>query len=350
MSSEDSSPRRNQMKAAARRSSIIAVLAVFVCFCSTFALAQDTRAASADLASELEASGRKTVAVVDFTDLQGCVTELGRYMAEDISVSLAKNAKGFQVIDRTNLNVLLEEHKLASTGIIDPATARKLGQIAGVDALVTGTIAPLSDSVHVSAKLLDTKSAMVLGGTTVDMPRTKNVEELLAKGVTNCGSTPLAMGSPGGGQRQSEISPTQIQTLEYHQYRFDLQSCERSGNSIECNLAITNRSSDQDLTIYANCNDAPMRSRLIDAQGREVVAKLVLIGSHQNANWSCLAKSTLVSGTRTQTMLSFENIPADTKSIAMLEITCHEGPNEGFAFNEKFRVQFRNIPVSQKRY
>ena len=151
---------------------------------------------SSGLAEIANRSGRKTVAVVDFTDLQGCVTELGRYMAEDVSVALVNDAKGFEVIDRTNLKILMQEHKLASSGIIDPATARKLGQVAGVDALVTGTIAPLSDSVHVSAKILDTQTAKMLGGITADIPRTKTVDELLAKGVANCVSTAASPGSP----------------------------------------------------------------------------------------------------------------------------------------------------------
>ena len=144
-------------------------------------------ALTSSLSEIVRDSGKKTVAVVDFTDLQGCVTELGRYMAEDVSVALVNNAKGIEVIDRTNLRVLMQEHKLASTGIIDPATARKLGQVAGVDALVTGTITPIGDSVHVSAKVLDTVSAKMLGGTTVDLPKTAPVQELIAKGVMNCG-------------------------------------------------------------------------------------------------------------------------------------------------------------------
>jgi TolB-like protein len=211
-------------------------------------------------------SGKKTVAVVDFTDLQGCVTELGRYMAEDVSVALVNNAKGFEVIDRTNLKVLMQEHKLAATGIIDPATARKLGQVAGVDALVTGTIAPLSDSVHVSAKVLDTETAKMLGGVTADIPRTRTVEDLLAKGVANCGPAPAetfgssqisgGADSPqrpkvgGGGQtggpqvRTSEVAGSGMATLpmSIHSGEFlvTLEGCVRDGNHISCSGSIVN--------------------------------------------------------------------------------------------------------------
>ncbi len=41
----------------------------------------------------------KTVAVVDFTDLRGNVTELGRFLAEELSVSLVSSSARVRVID-----------------------------------------------------------------------------------------------------------------------------------------------------------------------------------------------------------------------------------------------------------
>jgi curli biogenesis system outer membrane secretion channel CsgG len=67
---------------------------------------------------------------------------VGTFLAEEFSVALATGSGGFEVIDRTNLKTLLQEHKLAATGIIDPQTARKVGEIAGVQALVAGTVTP----------------------------------------------------------------------------------------------------------------------------------------------------------------------------------------------------------------
>jgi TolB-like protein len=188
-------------------------------------------------------SGRKTVAVVDFTDLQGCVTELGRYMAEDVSVALASNAKGFEVVDRTNLKILMQEHKLASSGIIDPATARQLGKVAGVDALITGTIAPLSDSVHISAKVLDTETARILGGITADIPRTRAVEELLAKGVTNCGQG----ANPGSGQQAVSTVPAPSATTTAQigaGFQISITGCRREGDWVRCSGSVLNRTAD----------------------------------------------------------------------------------------------------------
>jgi len=55
-------------------------------------------------------------------DLQGNVTELGRFLAEELSGALVNDSRGFRVIDRAHLKAILQEHKLAATGLIDPQT------------------------------------------------------------------------------------------------------------------------------------------------------------------------------------------------------------------------------------
>lgn len=113
---------------------------------------------SQSMSQNIVTAGKKRVAVADFTDLQGNVTQLGRFLVK----------------------VILKEHKLSEKGLIDPATARKLGLIAGVDALLTGTITPFGDSVRLSVKMLDSASAEVIDANRGNIPKTKAIEELLA--------------------------------------------------------------------------------------------------------------------------------------------------------------------------
>lgn len=149
----------------------------------TLAYEKEITSLSASMAENIAKAGKKSVAVVDFTDLQGNVTELGRFLAEEFSVALAGAGKGFEVVDRTHLKSIIAEHKLSSTGIIDPQTARKLGEIAGVEVLITGTITPFGDSVRISVKILDTATAKIIGASSGDIAKTKAIEELLARGI-----------------------------------------------------------------------------------------------------------------------------------------------------------------------
>ena len=155
----------------------------------TLAYEQEINSLSNALAEKIAAASKKTIAVVDFTDLQGNVTELGRFLAEEFSVALAGTSKGFEVVDRTHLKSILAEHKLSATGLIDAQTARKLGQIAGVEVIITGTITPFGDSIRISVKVLDTTTAKIVSACTANIAKTKAIEELLTRGIESAQST-----------------------------------------------------------------------------------------------------------------------------------------------------------------
>ena len=144
---------------------------------------QEINELSKAMAEKIAASGEKTVAVVDFADLQGNVTELGRFLAEEISATLVNVGKGFEVVDRLYLKAILKEHKLSASGIIDPTTARDLGKIAGVGVIVTGTVTPFGERVKISAKALSTQSAKVICSSRGSIPKTQAIEDLLAREV-----------------------------------------------------------------------------------------------------------------------------------------------------------------------
>ena len=138
------------------------------------------------------------VAVVDFLDLQGSMTELGRFLAEEMSLNLTQiNQHGkidfqgkvlipgkdrntfFDIIDRTHLATLLKEHQLSMTGVVESSIRRKIGEISGVDALVTGTVTRFVDKVSVTIKVLDTQTAKVICSAKTDLPLTSSIKSIL---------------------------------------------------------------------------------------------------------------------------------------------------------------------------
>ncbi len=222
---------------------------------------QDVIAISPRLAEAITKSGKKTVAVVDFTDLQGRVTEFGRFLAEEFSVALATTPSSFKVIDRTNLKTILQEHKLASTGIIDPQTARKLGEITGVQALVTGTITPFGDSLRISVKVLDSETAEIISGIAADMPRNKAIDELLARGVAT-GDQPATVPTEKIETEKAQQT-TDSATAEMGDFLFLVQGCRLTGNKVDCWGTVTNRGSQ---SAELRMTD---RSYLIDNLGKQ---------------------------------------------------------------------------------
>jgi len=144
---------------------------------------------SANLASQIRSNGMKKVTVLDLTDLQGGGSELGKYIAEELTVELVMKKRDFSVLDRANLRKILTEHKLTATGLIDPENAKKLGMFAGVDALVLGTIVPRgSDSINLTVKIITTETAEIIGAARAGFKSDGEVQKLL--------SQPAAVGAP----------------------------------------------------------------------------------------------------------------------------------------------------------
>ena len=133
------------------------------------------------LATQVNDHGKKKVAVLDFTDLQGGSSELGKYIAEQLTVNLVMGKRDFSVLDRANLKSVLAEHKLTATGLVDPENAKKLGQFAGVDALILGTIIPKGTNTTLNAKIITTDTAEIVGAARAEFVTDNNVRQLASK-------------------------------------------------------------------------------------------------------------------------------------------------------------------------
>ncbi len=161
---------------------------------------------AARLAVKIATLPDATVAVVDFTDLQGRVTELGRYYAEELSIALVNAPGGFKVIDRGHLKALLAEHKFQTSGVVDEKTAAELGRIAGVNILITGTVTDIEGSPRLAVKALNTKSAAIQAAVSVSLLKSDTTSALLRRDISQSetGSGSL---SGSGAQRQPSGAP-----------------------------------------------------------------------------------------------------------------------------------------------
>ena len=269
------------------------------------------------LAHALGSGPRRTVAVVDFTDLQNNVTPLGRFIAEELESALVNSGAGLDLVDRTRLQLLLQENKLASTGIIDPATARRLGKIAGVQVLITGTLTPLENTVRISVKAIDTEDARVVAATSNNILRTQDIEKLIG--------TEMPVTAPAETRLTAPPLPPGPEVFESNDVRITLNGCERSTSSIRCQLTILSVDEDREIGLpVGRCHDA--KPRLIDNLGREIMASETVLGSKRTG---CgYLEATLVANTPTRTEVHFDNVPRDLTEIRLLELdaTLRVGP------------------------
>lgn len=156
-----------------------------------------------DLAVKIQANGCKKVAVLDFTDLQGNSSELGRYVAEQLTVDLVMDKDNFAVMDRANLKSILDEHKLTATGLVDPENAKQLGKFAGVDALIVGNIASIGSNISIAVKVITTETAEVVTAAKTKFASDDTLQQLLSQTVANdASSSPKAETPPGSPSQQ----------------------------------------------------------------------------------------------------------------------------------------------------
>jgi hypothetical protein len=165
------------------------IIAVFTLLASSVLAAPDQSLDKelATLAEQLASASTnaniKKIATLDFTDLQGNPSELGRFIAEQVAVNMVMAKRSFAVVDRANLKRILDEHKLSMSGLVNPENTKKLGQFSGVDAIILGRLTPMADSVAVSATITLTETAEVVGGAKIRISKSQDVQQLLEHSV-----------------------------------------------------------------------------------------------------------------------------------------------------------------------
>jgi curli biogenesis system outer membrane secretion channel CsgG len=82
---------------------------------------------------------KKRVAVINFEDRSGYGHNIGRGVADMLVTSLVESEK-FIVIERAELDEILKEQGLGQTGLVTPQSAAKVGQLLGLQRIITGSI------------------------------------------------------------------------------------------------------------------------------------------------------------------------------------------------------------------
>ncbi len=231
--------------------------------CFHVALAQDIDTELSKLtealAGKIKDQNKKKVAVLDFTDLEGRSNgELGRYIAEQLTVDLVMEKRDFSVLDRANLNKILAEHKLTATGLVDPDNAKKLGMFAGVDALILGTIIPKGNNINLTVKIITTDTAEIVGAARAQFTSDVTVQQLTSKPLVKTG------GETGV---SDEAKPAIVKTLD--DLRVDLESL-RIVNKHEYLLTMTLTNLNARKSIWAAVrmhNSTMLTGNLTDADG-----------------------------------------------------------------------------------
>ena len=108
--------------------------------------------------------------------------EFGKYFTDQITVLLSqKKDLSFKIFERKQLEVILEEHAFSSSSIVSQKDAIKMGELAPVDILFTGSYTKLKNYIAIHISLLDVLSGEILLALKTDLQLTPDLNELFTQ-------------------------------------------------------------------------------------------------------------------------------------------------------------------------
>ena len=133
----------------------------------------------------------QNLAVVPFTATASSAQQskaFGEYLTETIIGSISGHPEKLKLFERTRMDAILKEHEFILTDLMKPAAALKIGQLAPIDALLSGTYTKLKSYIEVSARIIDVSSGEITMSYVGRIKMNKNLSALFLP-ATNTNST-----------------------------------------------------------------------------------------------------------------------------------------------------------------
>lgn len=230
---------------------------------------------AADIVTKSKAKDRNKIAVLPFPNTDGSCSVLSNFLVDKLINSLFQVPdSGQTIVERSQLEALLDELEMGDKGLLDASTTQKLGSIHGVQALVLGSITPSTNQIEVTARLVATDTGAVFASASTTFPRTSDISEWLRQPVTsgpNCGTKGKRSAASAGGTAGTLAKPAnafstgEVQAFKSDGIRLEFQSVRSEGQTATIVMAVVNTTVDQ--IPFALKDPAPL---LKDADGNQL--------------------------------------------------------------------------------
>jgi len=105
-------------------------------------------------------------------------SSLSRHMTMALKSGLVK--KGITVLDRESIKFLIEEHKLAYSGILDESTVVALGKSLGAKYIIRGFVDQSYHYISANMNIVDLRSGVIKGDSYLTWEVTRKMRKLIA--------------------------------------------------------------------------------------------------------------------------------------------------------------------------
>jgi hypothetical protein len=107
-----------------------------------------------------QVGSRMSVSVLPFFQA-GAAKDIGEVAYDNLATALVEQER-FNFVDRSKIDAVLREMKLAANGLTDQSATVKVGKLTAAEAIVMGVVKEGPTSIEVYARLVDTETSAIL--------------------------------------------------------------------------------------------------------------------------------------------------------------------------------------------
>ena len=104
---------------------------------------------------------KKTIAIMDFSVIGMESNNINKFALEDMTTKIVQSGQ-YIVVERSKLDTILKEQKLADSGLLDESSASKVGKLLSADIILTGTFAKRGNKFKANLRLVDVATGIIL--------------------------------------------------------------------------------------------------------------------------------------------------------------------------------------------
>ncbi len=280
------------------------------------------------LIKSLSEEKKSKIAIMEFPDLHGNVSELGKFIPEELTTRLFLTRR-FDVVERSLLNKVLEEQNLGMTGLVDVSSAARVGKMLGVEAIVTGTITDLGQSIRINARVIATETAGVFAVSSVSIEKDEYIVAMMQRFET----MPVQQTVDATGDPHHEPTELEFPKIRLEDVSFEVVSAVvTNDHKAIIDILITNvHHFDKEITVRG-------RTSVYDNMGQQYGRSARTIGSNTRRGTADGPRHLFITNVPTRLRLEFSNIDPRADSFPLLDLNLSRHPN----------VSLRNIPFERQ--
>ena len=124
------------------------------------------------VSSVREDAGVRTIAISEFVETEGSQTVLGKFIAEELISRMVEEGT-YEVVERRMLGRVLAGLQVSESDLLKVETVKKVGEVLGVQAILTGSLQQRGSRYVARARLLEVQTARVLSVGSVEVDTTE---------------------------------------------------------------------------------------------------------------------------------------------------------------------------------